>query len=154
MSGWSRQLSEGGGPVLSGDCEILTASLLQTSPPTNVDQGTTGQSLLTQSRALLCEDRERVWSSCLALDWAPAQDPQVQKTGSAPSGYLCYSGERTGSRGSSQGTWRSEANVIFIQPREAFRFHEAGKHFKAATSPLAVSPTPSSSPEPSSLSPL
>lgn len=71
--------------------------------------------------------------------------------------------------GAARGGGRSEANVIFTQPSEAFRFHEAGKHFKAATSPPAtvcpvcppafvgrrvVSPISSSFPEPSSLSPL
>lgn len=64
-------------------------------------------------------DREGAWSSCLALTKAPAEDPEVEKVGSSPSGISVAQEEKKKkreARGAVKGGGRSEANVIFTQP--------------------------------------
>lgn len=134
LSGWSRQLGQGGGgDSLSGDCDILTPSLLEN----------------TAHRQVLS-----------ALGWAPhpVEDPKFREQALCP--------RVRGSWGSNQGRWevRGQGN-IYPAPR-GLHFYEAGKRFKAATSPPATCPcspalrgkpgsfpSPSSPPELSTLSP-
>lgn len=58
-------------------------------------------------------------SSCLALARAPAENTQVQRTGSPPSGMLVAQEKKMGSWGSNLGRWevRGQRNIYPAQLR-------------------------------------
>lgn len=129
--------------------------------------------MLTQKRPFLYEDWEGAWCSRLALAWAPTEDPQIQKTCSAPSGNFVTQAkgqkEGTGSWGSSQGRWEVRGQCNIYPDQGGLSLSRSRKALQSSNIPSGhclpvcppafvgrwiVSPIPSSFPEPSSLSPL